>query len=285
MHELSSCQKEAKIPVTDDFTIKLTAPVNLRDLGGLPVADGVIADGFALRSDDLATITADAAEQLVEAGMRNVIDLRSKDEVFITGRGPLLDHAVRYHHIPLLGSIREAAGYTGPEAAAVAAAATAANVSDAPPMSTLYIHMVERSPEALVTALAVMAHAEGASAFHCAAGKDRTGILAAVLLLGLGADDETIIEDYRRTYENLADITERAGAYMSQVMARAGFDMSALRARADADQERQRSEQAMADTLRSLREKYSDPLLPLRQAGLTPALEAALRERGIVASP
>jgi protein tyrosine/serine phosphatase len=267
----------------NDATITLTPPVNLRDLAGIPVADGVIANGFALRSDDLATITDDAADALLEGGLHSVIDLRTRDELLITGRGPLFDRLVNYHHIPLLSSIRDAHGQTDLDAAALAAVVPHSAMTQMPPMSEMYVRMFEHSAGALVSALAVMAHSPGASAFHCAAGKDRTGTLTAAILLILGASDETIIADYQATYRNLADITERTSPYMKQVMTQAGYDPEALREQLDATQETKRSEWAMADALRILRERYTDPLLPLRQAGLTTSLIDALHERAVMA--
>lgn len=267
--------------LTQDFTITLTEPVNLRDLGGIPVADGVVAHGFAVRSDDLATITEQAADQLVADGLRGVIDLRSRDEVFVTGRGPLLDRTINYHHVPLLTSIGQDIAASDPEAAAVAAAAPQA--AGMPPMHELYVNMFEKSAPSLVSALAIMAHSPGATAFHCAAGKDRTGTLAAVLLLALGAEDEAIIEDYRATYPNLAGIGLRTKSYLARVMAMAGWDLETLREQLSEQEETQRSEHAMTETLRILRDRYTDPLTPLYGAGLTTALIDALRERAVTA--
>ncbi|GAA2042062.1 hypothetical protein GCM10009720_23330 [Yaniella flava] len=269
--------------LTQAPTIDLSAPVNLRDLGGTPVADGVIATGFALRSDDLATITEDAADALVTEGLRSVIDLRSRDEVFITGRGPLLDRVVNYHHVPLMATIGSA---TTPhrDLAAVAAAAPLRTMNDMPSMHDLYVSRFETAPGALVSALAIMAHSPGATAFHCAAGKDRTGVLAAALLLALGADDETIIADYRATYPNLEAIMTRTGSYMHHVMALAGFDLQAYQNSTDDPDERLAKDQAsMADTLATLRARYGDPLTPLYEAGLSTALIDALRERAVIA--
>ena len=214
--------------LTELPAITLSAPVNLRDLGGTSVADGVIAPGFALRSDDLATITDDAADQLVSEGLRSVIDLRSRDEVAVTGRGPLLDRAVNYHHVPLMATI-SAGLKPKSDIAAVAAAAPLRSHTDLPSMHDMYVSRFEEAAGAIVTALAIMAHSEGATAFHCAAGKDRTGVIAAALLLALGADDDTIVTDYRATYPNLQAISSRTASYMSHVMALAGYDLEAMR--------------------------------------------------------
>ncbi len=263
----------------DAPALTLSTPVNLRDLGGTPVAGGVIAPGFAIRSDDLATITDDAADRLVQDGLRSVIDLRSRNEVHATGRGPLFDRDVTYHHVPLMTSIGDPLS-TATEAAIVAAAAVPLRtLADMPPMSELYVSRFETTGRTIVSALAIMAHTEGATAFHCAAGKDRTGVIAAALLLALGADDDTVIADYRATYRNLPAIMERVSGYMRPVMALSGFDLDALQEQEEGDSAR--DEQAMADTLATLRERHGDPLAPLRAAGLSAALVDALRERAL----
>ena len=91
--------------MTQTTLIQLSEPVNLRDLGGVHVDGGQIIPGFAIRSDDLSTIPARTATQLVESGLSTVIDLRSRGEVQATGRGPLIDHTVMYHHVPFMADI------------------------------------------------------------------------------------------------------------------------------------------------------------------------------------
>lgn len=268
----------------EPLTITLTEPVNLRDLAGTPVADGVIAPGFAVRSDDLATITEQAANRLFEDGLRGVIDLRSRDEVFITGRGPLLEHSVAYHHVPYMGSIKDATQKPDATAAIAAAAGAKNTMAEMPSMHDMYVSLFANVPATIVSTLAILAHSEGTTAFHCAAGKDRTGVLAAALLLTLGADDDTIIEDYRKTYRNLDGIMLRTREYMGHVMARAGIDPNILKSDDDdVDAQRARDEVAMEQTLATLRNTYGDPLTPLYEAGLTTALIDTLRQRAVSA--
>ena len=77
-----------------DIDLVLSAPVNLRDLGGIPIDGGVLREGLAIRTDDLAYVTTDVAAQLVAAGLTAIIDLRSPLEVSVTGRGPLAEYPV-----------------------------------------------------------------------------------------------------------------------------------------------------------------------------------------------
>jgi protein-tyrosine phosphatase len=179
--------------VTSTPALTLSAPVNLRDLGGIAVDGGVVRPGFALRADDLALVTDDVARALVDDGVRAIIDLRSTDELGVTGRGPLGTHSnVSYHHVPLLADIGQATDATQTRP-------SGAEMMDQTRFGRMYLRMYEGAAPQIVTALAIIAHAPGAVAFHCAAGQDRTGVLAASLLLALGADRDDIVADYVRT--------------------------------------------------------------------------------------
>lgn len=246
--------------------IELSAPVNLRDLGGIPIAGGILREGLALRADDLAVITDDDAARLVSGGLTSVIDLRTNDEAAITGRGPLAAHPVAYHHLPLMESI--SAGM--PEDRAF--------VIDHVAMGEMYARMVEKAAPQLVTALGIIALSPGSTAFHCAAGRDRTGVLAAVLLLALGADDDDIVADYARTHSNMAAIQERMRPVMGTLMARLGFDLDAMTKMTFSEEPMDIS---MLTMFARLRERHGDVLAPLRAAGLTDGVTARLRERAL----
>ncbi|MGO2051580.1 protein-tyrosine-phosphatase [Arthrobacter sp. MYb211] len=249
--------------MTEVLEIQLSKPVNLRDLGGLPVAGGLINPGFAIRADDLSTIPPESAQALVDGGLRAVIDLRSRGEVQATGRGPLMEQAVMYHHVPFVADLGDAMP-------------TKLEPGKMPEMASFYQALFASAAPQIVTALAIMAHAPGAVAFHCAAGRDRTGVLAASLLLALGAEDEVIIADYELTHPNTAAIMERTRPNLQRVMKAAGYDLDASAKLAVKDPG---ADDAMRLTLRALRERHGDPLAPLKAAGLNGALIGRLRER------
>ncbi|WP_114855784.1 tyrosine-protein phosphatase [Brachybacterium sp. YJGR34] len=242
--------------------LPLSAPVNLRDLAGIPVSGGVMRAGFAIRTDDLSTVDPDTAADLVDGGLSAVIDLRSAAEVGLTGRGPLAALPVTYHHVPFLTSIGEATQ----------------DVLDQSTFERMYVGMVERAAPRIVQALAIMATATGATAFHCAAGQDRTGVLAALLLKVLGAEDEVIVADYARTGENSTAIMERLRPVMQPLLAAHGVDLEAA---AQVAGRSQFSPAPMEGLLAHLERTFADPLEPLRAAGLTPGLVDALRERAV----
>lgn len=254
--------------MTETFVPFLSEPVNLRDLGGLPVAGGVIAPGFAIRSDDLATITPEAAQRLSDDGLTAIIDLRSRGEVAATGRGPLGEHEASFYHIPFMTQLK-------------ASALPATAPGEMPNMADYYPMLWERVAPRIVSALGVIAFSPGAVAFHCAAGRDRTGVLAAALLLALGADDDTIIADYERTHPNLDAIMARTRPNLAPVLAAAGFNIDQA---AQAASQTVEDEGAMRAALITLRERHGDPLAPLRGAGLNDRLVGQLRERAGLAA-
>lgn len=245
--------------------IELSAPVNLRDLGGIPIEAGVLQSGFAIRTDDLSMVTADVAAELVAGGLAAVIDLRSPLEVALTGRGPLAGHAVTYHHLPLMAHIGEAMPKEKQSL-------------DPASMGEMYVGMAESAAPQLVSALNVIAYAPGATAFHCSAGRDRTGVLAAFLLLILGASDDDIVSDYARTGPNMVAIMERTRPVIGTMMARLGIDFDGTSAAALTEEPMDLS---MRILLARLRERHGDALAPLRAAGLSDDTIGRLRARAL----
>lgn len=251
-----------------DTDLVLSAPVNLRDLGGIAIDGGVLREGLAIRTDDLAYVTTAIADEMVARGLTAIIDLRSPLEVAVTGRGPLGEHPVAYHHLPLIADVGESMGDEAPGLSHEA-------------MGLMYRRMVEGAAPQLVIALNVIAHTPGAAAFHCAAGRDRTGVLAAMLLLALGADDDDIVADYARTGDNMVAIMARTAPVMGAMWKALGFDADALdKSSALLEGSMDVSMRSLLDTLRA---QHGDPLAPLRAAGLSDATIARLRERALAA--
>lgn len=256
--------------------ITLSAPANLRDLGGIPVAGGKLRPGFAIRADDLATITEATAAALVRDGLSAVIDLRSELELEITGRGPLEGYPVAHHHLPLIANV----GATMPQDV---------SALDHTHMGAMYLQMVANAAPQLVAALDIVAAAPGSTAFHCAAGRDRTGVLAAMLLLVLGASDDEIVFDYARTGANMPAIMRRTRPVMQAMFAALdiSFDPDQLAAEGVERGDHvgvgglldEGMDVSMRMLLDALRDQHGDPLAPLRAAGLSDATVRRLRER------
>ncbi|WP_307024925.1 tyrosine-protein phosphatase [Arthrobacter globiformis] len=177
--------------------------VNLRDLGGLPVAGGRVRSGLLLRSDDVSVTTGDQAAQLVAEGLTTILDLRSQEETRRSGRGPLGRLPVTYHHLPLMPNLSSPDHQTE-------------NFRDrtAEGIGRWYVRLLESRAETIVKGLDIIADTRGTVIFHCAGGKDRTGVFAACILTVLGADALTVVTDYARTQESLGALTARLGPLM-----------------------------------------------------------------------
>jgi protein-tyrosine phosphatase len=167
--------------------IPLDGAFNFRDLGGYPVEGGRVTRwGRLFRSDTLHELSAADVATLRSLGLATVIDLRTARELARTGRGPLGPEPVRYHHLSVIGegAAREADGE-----------AMAAPGGD--DLSERYLWYLDVGREALAEALVLLGDGDNYPlVFHCAAGKDRTGVLAALVLDIVGVDPSEIVADY-----------------------------------------------------------------------------------------
>ena len=159
---------------------------NTRDLGGLPRPGGVTRSGVLVRSDHVGHLTTTGREALVAYGVTTIIDLRSGSEVlsspspFATGPGPA------YVNIPLVDD------------------STMVKLGEASDMYGRYLMMLEQRQQAFCGILNAVAEADGGVVFHCFAGKDRTGLVAALMLAVAGVTDDAIAADFAQTDAQLA---------------------------------------------------------------------------------
>lgn len=194
--------------------IALQGAANVRDLGGLPLrGGGATAPGVLVRADNLQGLTARDVGRLVgDLGVRAVVDLRTEVEVELEGPGPLVgEERVEIRHRSLM-----------PEAGA----RTDLAVDGALPWQgrrfendrgesgavQAYLSYLLDRPESVVGALRDIAHAEGGVVVHCAAGKDRTGMVCALALEMVGVKRAAVIADYLATGERLEPLLARLRA-------------------------------------------------------------------------
>ena len=190
--------------------IDLTGAVNVRDLGGLPTVDGgQTARGRLLRADNLQELTpSDVAALVRDIGVSTVVDLRSSNELKSEGPAPLdAVEGVRHAHHPVLPE-------RGTNTDMIAAALLTKAEQDrsrypADPVCGHYLGYLEDRPDQVAGALRSIAHAEGAAIVHCAAGKDRTGVLVALALTVAGVTPHAVIADYGATAERSDAIVAR----------------------------------------------------------------------------
>lgn len=170
--------------------------MNFRDLGGYPTADGRRLRWRKLyRSDALHALSdSDVRRLRGELGLRDVIDLRSSAELAAEGRGPLEREPVAFHHLPLFDGD------------------TLADDREASRTLTLgqrYVGLLEVARKPIARVVGILAASEGGAVYHCAAGKDRTGLISAILLGVLGVPDDLIVADYVRSADQIDAIIER----------------------------------------------------------------------------
>jgi protein tyrosine/serine phosphatase len=84
-----------------------------------------------------------------------------------------------------------------------------ADIDPEAPLAAVYLRYLARRPDSIVGALRDIARADGAVLVHCAAGKDRTGVVVALALDAVGVDRETIVDDYVVTRERIDQIWDR----------------------------------------------------------------------------
>ena len=175
--------------------IELEGCFNFRDLGGYPTGDGRrVRWRMLFRSDALHHLTPEDVRRLRSGlGIGDIVDLRSTHELSLDGRGLLDAEDIRFHHLPLFDGQRSA--------------------DDPPPpmgsLAEMYLGMAEYGKDPIGRVLTTLARTGSPAVYHCAAGKDRTGIISALLLGLLGVRDEIIVADYAATRENLDAIVDR----------------------------------------------------------------------------
>jgi len=177
--------------------IELEGAVNVRDLGGLPTEDGRrTAEAQLLRADNLQELSpSDVAKLVRDIGVTTVVDLRSSNELKSEGPAPLDAVAgVRHAHHPVLPELGSNTDVIA-EALLTKADHDKLRYPD-DPVCGHYLGYLEDRPDQIVAALRSIAHSEGAALVHCAAGKDRTGVVVALALTVAGVRPEDVVEDY-----------------------------------------------------------------------------------------
>lgn len=152
---------------------------NFRDLGGYPtVGGGTVKWRTIFRADGVHRLSV---ADLAPLGIRTVVDLRTVNEL---ERGRFTHDSIRYHHHPILEEMWDRD-------------AVDAELEPVTFLADRYVEMLATGRDAIARTLRIVGDAESLPlVFHCAAGKDRTGVVAAVLLSVLGVSDDDIATDY-----------------------------------------------------------------------------------------
>lgn len=236
--------------------------VNVRDLGGLRTEDGAeTRSGRIFRSDNVGRLTPDGWRTLEEHGVMRIVDLRWPEEV---ADDPPRDVDVEVIHVSVLGDsmdvslawLRELDAHLD-------------DVDDvADHYAWSYVEFLERNRDRFGQALAAVADADGPVVIHCMGGKDRTGLVAALLLRLAGVDRDTIGSDYALSGPNLA-------ATLQEWLDQAPTERDRRR--------REKLSQTPADAMRrvvaTIEERYGSVAAYLAAAGVSAAQLDALRAR------
>ncbi len=193
--------------------IELDGTVNTRDLGGLPLAGGgTTRPGVLIRSDNLQALSEADVHRLVDdLDVRDVVDLRTDVEVKSEGPGPITrEPLVGVHHLSLFpesGQNTDVGASDDDDAPVVLPWQNQERNGQG--VAGVYRRYLDDRSDSVVDALRVVAHSEGATIVHCAAGKDRTGTVIALALAEVGVEPEAIIADYAVTAERISQIMQR----------------------------------------------------------------------------
>jgi protein-tyrosine phosphatase len=176
--------------------IELEGALNFRDLGGFAAGAGMTARGKLYRSDALSELTDRDTSVLLDLGLSTVVDLRNDNEL-VDSPGVFATHdSVRYHHRPV-----SAADTTGlaPHERMLALDFAALNIA-----------MVRESSSTVAFLFHLLANEDSYPlVFHCHGGRDRTGIVAALILTAAGVSREDILADYLVSNDYLAPLMAR----------------------------------------------------------------------------
>jgi protein-tyrosine phosphatase len=192
--------------------VSLSTAHNVRDLGGLPTAKGGrVRYRRAYRADALHRVTPEDRAVMQALGIRRVFDLRSDAELARDGIGEFAGRIAEHVHVPL---VRVSLSPFDPEIDW-----TTVNLRDR------YLEMLEEGGVAIRAIFSALAQADpGAVVFHCSGGKDRTGVVAALILRALGVPDAIIVDDYSLSETNLSAAVRQ---YRSQ-LENSGLDAAAI---------------------------------------------------------
>jgi protein-tyrosine phosphatase len=176
-----------------DRLVALTQIHNFRDLGGYPTTSGATTRWRTLfRADGLGRLAGDDLDVVARLGLRTVVDLRTAEEIETRGRFPHEEHPVGFHNVSIID--RTWGHDEGPQGS-----------GDAEFLVWAYRQMLESGGAKFAEAITALAAPDALPAvFHCAVGKDRTGLLAMLVLGAVEVEHEHIVADYALTNEAIA---------------------------------------------------------------------------------
>jgi protein-tyrosine phosphatase len=187
---------------------------NLRDFGGHRTDTGITRHGVLMRSDALVGLGPERERELRRLGIRTAVDLREPVERELDP-ADLRALGIQVRTWPLVDGRIDLRTLKG--------------------LEDLYREMLDRCGDRMAESVRLLSGAgDHPSVFFCSAGKDRTGLVSALILSAVGVSDEDVVADYARTEDNMD------GEFRRRVEARAiaaGLDEQALASKLGAPRE------------------------------------------------
>jgi len=234
--------------------VSLRGACNFRDLGGYETTEGrAVRHGRAFRSDGLHRLEPHDEAELDRMGIGRVFDLRSDVELAKDGVGSFA-RTHGHSHVPLV----------------------AISLSPFDPsidwrtidLQDRYLEMLRAGGPSIRAVFEALAEPNApAIVFHCTGGKDRTGVVAAVLLRTLGVRDDDVVSDYAESEHHLRDLLTRFRAELVDL----GMDEAAIAYLTSSPPDRMRR------TLASLDREWGSTGSYLAAIGVTPRVVDRLR--------
>lgn len=232
--------------------LRLEVAHNVRHIGGYRGAIGTTRDDI-VRSAGLHRLTERGLAALVDSGISTIVDLRSSAERAEHATPDATTFGIRHLHTPVWETNASPSGlgdgFKG--------------------YAPVYRAMLETGAPAYRSLFETIASSTDGVLFHCAAGKDRTGVAAALLLSLAGAPEADIVEDYALSEALLAPMF----AEFAPRMAERGIDEAKAKALMAS------SPDAMADTLQHLHDRYGGAEGYMRIIGMSGAAIDELKGR------
>jgi protein-tyrosine phosphatase len=219
----------------------------VRDLGGLSCGESTLRRGRLVRASVIGTLKPAGREAMRAHGIRTVIDLRGDDEVADTP-SPYQD-GMTYRRVP----------FTSARMMALHSAAHDGTLPEE-------LRRIAVPGGGLAEAVAALAGSEPGIVLHCTAGRDRTGIVIAIVLAAIGVPDEEIVADYVASDDALVEEYDR-------------FKLANPDRAADVDEGIAKRSWVMAQTLATLRDAFGGGAAYLGSAGVRPEQLDAIRAK------
>jgi protein-tyrosine phosphatase len=234
--------------------LRLQIAHNVRHLGGYETGDGRITNENLIRSAGLHRLTEASLALLRDRGVRTVVDFRSETERERDKTPDLDRYGIRKVLAPVWDKDASPPGMAG----------------EFPGYAAVYPLFLDAGIFAYRTLFETIADSEGGLIFHCAAGKDRTGVATALLLEVAGVPDATILDDYSQSAELLMPVLKE---WLPRMADRGVTEEMAMRLMASDAAD-------MKSTLAVLRERWGSAEGYLREhAGVSDDVVAGSRAR------